>query len=172
MTSAKWAQKFYTRHYPDMGSTSDLLNQISHSARPIRSTTQIWVVTRHQYGVSALVSQKLIWRGNQTKTWPDITSYLAKWILNNYFLTLPEVGKLIILIMVIELSGEQFGLKSFDLSQVWFQAKIARHEVELTPYYSQFKIAEFNQYQQWLAVAPDKVARYPPYSLTYILKPC
>ena len=25
--------------------------------RPIRSTTQIWVVTRHQYGISALVSQ-------------------------------------------------------------------------------------------------------------------
>ena len=24
---------------------------------PIRSTTQIWVVTRHQYGISALVSQ-------------------------------------------------------------------------------------------------------------------
>ena len=25
--------------------------------QPIRSTTQIWVVTRHQYGISALVSQ-------------------------------------------------------------------------------------------------------------------
>ena len=47
--------------------------------------------------------------------------------------------------MVIELSGVQFGLKSyawfqnrtsaqreFDLkSQVWFQTKIARHEVQL-----------------------------------------
>ena len=45
------------RHYPDLGSASDWLNQISHAARPIRSTTQIWVVTRHQYGISALVSQ-------------------------------------------------------------------------------------------------------------------
>ena len=50
-----------------------------------------------------------------------------------------------ILIMVIELSGVQFGLKSyawfqnwtsaqreFDLkSQVWFQTKIARHKVQL-----------------------------------------
>ena len=36
---------------------SDLLNQISHAARPIRSTTQIWVMTRHQCGISALVSQ-------------------------------------------------------------------------------------------------------------------
>ena len=39
-----------------LGSASDWLNQISHAARPIRSTTQIWVVTRHQYGTSALVS--------------------------------------------------------------------------------------------------------------------
>ena len=46
-----------TRHYPDLGSASDWLNQISHAARPITSTTQIWVVTRHQYGISALVSQ-------------------------------------------------------------------------------------------------------------------
>ena len=33
------------------------LNQISHAVRPIRSTTQILVVTRYQYGISALVSQ-------------------------------------------------------------------------------------------------------------------
>ena len=46
-----------TRTYPDLSSASDWLNQISHDARPIRSITQIWVVTRHQYGISALVSQ-------------------------------------------------------------------------------------------------------------------
>ena len=46
-----------TLHYPDLGSASDWLNQISQAARPIRSTTQIWVVTRHQYGISALISQ-------------------------------------------------------------------------------------------------------------------
>ena len=46
-----------TRHYPDLGSASDWLNQISHAARPIRSTTQIWEVTSHQYGISALFSQ-------------------------------------------------------------------------------------------------------------------
>ena len=38
-----------TRQYPDEGSTSDWLKQISLAARPIRGTTQIWVVTRHQY---------------------------------------------------------------------------------------------------------------------------
>ena len=46
-----------TRHYSDLGSVSDWLKQISRATRPIRSTTQIQVVTRHQYGISALVSQ-------------------------------------------------------------------------------------------------------------------
>ena len=59
-------------------------------------------------------------------------------------------------IMVIELSGVQFGLKSFawfpnqtsaqcefDLkSQVWFQTKIARHEVQLPLYYIHFEITQ------------------------------
>ena len=46
-----------TRHYSDLCSASDWFNQISHVAQPIRSNTQIWVVTHHQYGNSALVSQ-------------------------------------------------------------------------------------------------------------------
>ena len=46
-----------TRHYPDLGSTSDWLKRISQAARPIRSPTQIWMVTRQQYGISALISQ-------------------------------------------------------------------------------------------------------------------
>ena len=33
------------------------VKQISLAEQPIRSTTQIWVVTRHQYGIFALVSQ-------------------------------------------------------------------------------------------------------------------
>ena len=43
-----------TRHYLVLGCVSDW---ISNATRPIRSTTQVWVVTRHQYGISALVSQ-------------------------------------------------------------------------------------------------------------------
>ena len=60
------------------------------------------------------------------------------------------------LIVVIELSGVQFGLKSyvwfqnqtsaqrkFNLkSQVWFQTKIARHKVQLPLYYIHFEIAQ------------------------------
>ena len=38
-----------THHYPDLSSTSDWLKQISHMAWPIGSTTQIWLVMRHQY---------------------------------------------------------------------------------------------------------------------------
>ena len=48
-----------TRDYSDLGSASDWLNQIPHGARPIRSTTQIWVVTCRQNGISALVSKTL-----------------------------------------------------------------------------------------------------------------
>ena len=44
-------------HYYDLGSASDWLNQISNAVWSIRSTTQIWVVMRHRYGISALVSQ-------------------------------------------------------------------------------------------------------------------
>ena len=49
-----------TNHYPDLNSAFDWLKQVSQAARPIRSTTQIWVVTRHQYGISALASQTSI----------------------------------------------------------------------------------------------------------------
>ena len=53
-----------TRHYPDLGSDSEWLKKISHSALPIRSTNQIWMVTRHQYGISAPVSQTSFRGGN------------------------------------------------------------------------------------------------------------
>jgi len=49
-----------TRHYPDLGSAFDWLKR----NQPIRSTTQIWVMTRHQYGISALVAQTLFWEGS------------------------------------------------------------------------------------------------------------
>ena len=61
MTSEKLNERrnsiLMTRHYPDLGSASDWLNQIYQVARPIRSTTQSWVLMRHQYGISALVFQ-------------------------------------------------------------------------------------------------------------------
>ena len=64
-----------TRHYLDLVSAPDWLKQISHEARPIRSTTQIWVVTRHQYGISAIVSQTSF-RGKTVVASPNVGYYL------------------------------------------------------------------------------------------------
>ena len=49
-----------TRHYPDLGSASDWSCHVGNLLQPIRITTQTWLVTRHQYGFSALVSQTSI----------------------------------------------------------------------------------------------------------------
>ena len=43
-------------HYQDLCSASDWLCCMTNLLQPIRSTTQIWVVTHHQYGISVLVS--------------------------------------------------------------------------------------------------------------------
>ena len=51
LRSERKSSVLMTRHHPDPGSASDWLNQISHVAWPMRSTTQIWVVTCHQYGI-------------------------------------------------------------------------------------------------------------------------
>ena len=48
-----------TRHYPDLGSASDWVCNVGNLLQPSTSTTQIWVVTRHQYRISAIVSQTL-----------------------------------------------------------------------------------------------------------------
>ena len=45
------------RHYPDLVSASDWSCWMGNLFQPIRSTTQIWVETHYQYGISALISQ-------------------------------------------------------------------------------------------------------------------
>ena len=63
-------------HYPDLRSASDWLKQISQAARPIRSTTQIWVVTRHQYGISALASREnQLWRRQMSAVFSGYNIY-------------------------------------------------------------------------------------------------
>ena len=71
-----------TRHYPDLGSASDWLNQISLAARPIRSTTEICVVTRHQYGISALVSQMSFGRETSVSV-AKCGLFLSGYLVNN-----------------------------------------------------------------------------------------
>ena len=46
-----------TYHFPDLGKASDWSCCVGYLLQPIRGTTQIWFVTRHQYRLSALVSQ-------------------------------------------------------------------------------------------------------------------
>ena len=43
-----------TRHYPELGSASDWLRQIF---RQSHAKTQTWLVSHHQYGISALIFQ-------------------------------------------------------------------------------------------------------------------
>ena len=61
-----------TRHYPDLSSASDWLCREGIFFQPIRSTTKMWVVTRHQYGISALVTWMSFCEGssgNLAKRW-------------------------------------------------------------------------------------------------------
>jgi len=46
-----------TYHYPDLDSASDWSYRVGNLLQPIRSSTWIWVVTRHQHGISVLISQ-------------------------------------------------------------------------------------------------------------------
>ena len=46
-----------TPHYPDLCSAFDWSCRVGNLIQPIRSTTQIWVMRRHQYWFSALISQ-------------------------------------------------------------------------------------------------------------------
>ena len=82
-------------HYPDLGSASDWLKQISHTAQPIRGTTQKWLVTCHQYRISALVFQTSFRRetvGEIAKcwlfSWGTLHFWLKKLILFNVNLIL------------------------------------------------------------------------------------
>ena len=44
-------------HYLDLGSASDWSFKKGNLLQPIRSTSQIWEVTAHRYGISVLIPQ-------------------------------------------------------------------------------------------------------------------
>ena len=46
-----------TCHYPDLGGASDWSCCMGNLLQSVRSATQIWVVTHHQYGIFALFYQ-------------------------------------------------------------------------------------------------------------------
>ena len=64
-----------TCHHPELGNASDWSCRAGNLLQPIRSITQIWVVTRHQYGISALVSQTSF-RGKPVVASPNVGCFL------------------------------------------------------------------------------------------------
>ena len=60
-----------TRHFPDLGSASDWLCHMGNLIQSIRSTTQIWVVMRHQYETSGSFTKCLLF--SQATHHPDIS---------------------------------------------------------------------------------------------------
>ena len=51
-----------TRHNPDLGNAFDCSCRVGNLLQPIKSTFQIWVVTCHRCGISALIFQTLFCR--------------------------------------------------------------------------------------------------------------
>ena len=83
VSSEEWVQRFILImcHYPDPGSASDWLKQVSLTARLIRITTQIQVVTHHQYRRFVLVPETSFHRGSRggiAKYWLFFSANMAK----------------------------------------------------------------------------------------------
>ena len=55
-----------TCHHPDLGSAFDWLCCEGIFFQSVRSTTKIWVVTCHQYGISELVTQTSFCKGSSS----------------------------------------------------------------------------------------------------------
>ena len=77
-----------TCHHPDLGSASDWFKQISLVVRQIRSTSQIWVVIRHHYGIYTLVSQTLF-RGKTSGGVAERRLFPTAHLQTATYLTLP-----------------------------------------------------------------------------------
>ena len=68
-----------TCHYPDLGIASDWLKKISYAAGPVRSTTQIWVATRHQNSISVLVFQTSFHQWWRRQMMAVFSGYTGDW---------------------------------------------------------------------------------------------
>ena len=69
--------------YPDLGSASDWLCHVGNLFQQIGSTTQIWVVTRHEYEISALVSQMSFGRETSGSVTKLMLSVFSGYLFNN-----------------------------------------------------------------------------------------
>ena len=73
------------KHYLVLGSASDWLKQISHASRPIRSTTQIWIVW-HVISMEFLRSfHRPYFAGIPVVAWRNVGSFLRLSFLSSKF---------------------------------------------------------------------------------------
>ena len=83
------------RHNPDMESASDWSCRVGNLIQPIRSTAQIRVLTRHQYGISALVSQTSF-GGKPVVASPDVGCFprlrKSRLLIHNFLITIAIVS--------------------------------------------------------------------------------
>ena len=92
------------RHYPDLGSVSSWSCFVENLIQPIRSTTQISVVTRHQYGISAFVSQKSFGGETSDSVAKCISAVFLSYFISTSLEVLSESQKLISLQSVLQMT--------------------------------------------------------------------
>ena len=119
-------------HYQDLGSAFDWSCREGNWLKLIRGTTEIWVVMRHQYGISALVSQTVISLGNQW--WRREVSALFSgyfFLILVYFTLLNSPRRL------NKATGDEPGLASQLISTLHYppnQWKVLPHQRGLRPF--------------------------------------
>ena len=88
MTSEERLQKirayWWRYQYPDLGSASDWLKQIFLAARPIRRTTQIWIMSRHQYEFRFCSHSSATWLFSQAKLRLKLCVNAQVWELKHF----------------------------------------------------------------------------------------
>ena len=116
MTSEKRTNSILmTRHYRDMGSFSDWSCRVGNLIQPIRSTTRIWVVTRHQYGISALVSHTSF-GGKPVVASPNVCCFLG-YLISRSLKVLSESQK-------IDFSTKRLQMAFVELHDWWFDVQV------------------------------------------------
>ena len=94
MSSEKRVQEFH--HYPDLGSVSDSSFREGNLLQPIRSrsTTQIWVVLRHQYYWFAtdLTAAMLVHKNKTFSLRWELNSFSSKLVGENWYSHTPLYG--------------------------------------------------------------------------------
>ena len=93
-----------TRHFPDLGSASSWSCFVGNLIQPIRSTTQISVVMRHQHGISAFVSQTSFGGEASDSVAKCISAVFLSYLISTSLEVLSESQKLISLQSVLQMT--------------------------------------------------------------------